>query len=274
MRLDAYVAIYWPEYSRSQWQKFITNGLVMINGEVETSSKRILGEDDEVTVNLPEVPEFTGQTLPIIYEDDNVTVINKPVGILTHAKGAPLDEFTVAEFMRHRTTDKPESNRPGIVHRLDRATSGVIICSRTPEAHSHLQRQFSDRKVKKHYVARLSAIPKQPEAILRLPIERNPAKPQQFRVGANGKPAETHYKLIKTFTDGTCLVDLWPKTGRTHQLRVHMDYIGTPILGDTFYGGKKADRLYLHAADLEITIPGSKRMTFDAPLPKEFNEDV
>jgi 23S rRNA pseudouridine1911/1915/1917 synthase len=269
VRLDVYLAQYWPEHSRSQWQKYISEGRVKVNGEVEKTAKTELGEDDEVTVELPEKPDHSGQTLPIIYEDDNVIVIDKPAGILTHAKGAPLDEFTVAEFMRSRTTDKPESNRPGIVHRLDRGTSGVIICAKTPEAHTHLQRQFSTRKVKKHYVAVLSKTPKEHEAIIRLPLERNPKKPQTFRVGGQGKPAETRYKVRDVLNGGKCLVDMYPLTGRTHQLRVHMTYVGAPIEGDTLYNpDSKADRMKLHAASLEITIPGGERKTFEASLPE------
>jgi 23S rRNA pseudouridine1911/1915/1917 synthase len=279
MRLDVYMAQYWPEYSRSQWQKYIAEGRVKVNGEVEKTVKTELGEDDQVTFDMPEKPSYEGQTLPVLYEDENVIVINKPAGILTHAKGAPLDEFTVAEFVRSRTTDKPESNRPGIVHRLDRGTSGVIICAKTSEAHSHLQRQFSNRNVKKHYVAVLSKTPKEPEAIIKLPIERNPKKPQTFRVGGQGKPAETRYKVREMLPDGKCLVDLYPQTGRTHQLRVHMAYMGAPVEGDRLYnpGSKaarpawpaKADRMMLHAADLEITIPGSERKVFKAPLPED-----
>ena len=274
MRLDQYVAMYWPEFSRSQWQKYIEAGYVKVNGNVEVSPKSQLGEDDEVSVDLPSAPDYSEHSLPVIYEDDNVLVVNKPSGILTHAKGEPLHEFTVAEFMRPRTTDKPDSNRPGIVHRLDRATSGVIICAKTPEAHSFLQRQFSDKKVKKHYIAILDGAPKEQEAILRLPIERNPKQPQTFRVGAGGKPSETHYRLIKTSKDGRhSLVDLVPRSGRTHQLRVHMQYLGTPIHGDTLYGkAHPDDRLSLHAASLEITIPGGIRKVFEAPLPDDMNK--
>lgn len=271
MRLDAYLATYWPEHSRSQWQRYCRQGLVMVNGITVSDTAALLGEDDEVTFILPKTPDFSDATLPVLYEDDNVTVINKPSGILTHAKGAPLDEFTVAEFMRTRTTDKPESNRPGIVHRLDRATSGVIICAKNPDTHSFLQRQFSDKKVKKHYRAVLDGVPKQPEAILRLPIERNPKSPQTFRVGAGGKPAETRYKVVQVSADGLrSVVDLFPTTGRTHQLRVHMQYLETPIHGDTLYGKGNVDmRLCLHAASLEITIPGGHRKIFEAPLPDD-----
>ena len=134
MRLDAYMAKFWPEYSRSVWHKYIEMGLVEVNGEVMTSVRRHLGEDDVVTVKTLPVADFTKETLPVVYEDEHVIVINKPVGILTHAKGALTEEFSVAEFMRPRMHEPDDTNRPGIVHRLDRATSGIIICGRDSES--------------------------------------------------------------------------------------------------------------------------------------------
>lgn len=268
MRLDAYMAEYWPEYSRSVWQKYIQAGYVSVNGAVETSTKKTLDEDDSVTYDIPSAPDFTEQKLPILYQDDNVIVINKPAGVLTHSKGAMNDEFTVAEFFRPFTTYHSDTNRPGIIHRLDRDTSGVMIGVRNPETAALLQRQFADRKVKKTYIAEVVGHPKNPSAIIDLPIGRNPSTPSTFRVDANGKPAETAYQIIAE-TDKTSLVKLQPRTGRTHQLRVHMEYLGTPIVGDRVYG-KEADRLYLHAYQLEITIPTSDRRVFTADLPAEF----
>ncbi len=273
MRLDVYVAQFWPEHSRSTWQKLIAAGKVSVNGTVETSTKRELGEDDVVTVRQPDAPDFTTQELPVVYEDDNVVVINKPVGVLTHSKGELNDEFTVAEFVRPKTTYKSETNRPGIIHRLDRATSGIIICAKNDESASMLQRQFTDRTLKKRYVAVLEGTLKQPEAVIDLPINRNPNAPSTFRVDANGKSAQTTYRVLQESTDKT-LVELLPKTGRTHQLRVHMAYLGAPILGDTVYGKRKAERMYLHAASLEVTLPGGVRTTFEAPLPPEFEQEL
>lgn len=270
MRLDAYLAQYWPEHSRSTWQKYVEAGYVMVNGEVEKSVKRSLGEDDEVTTDVPAAPDHSDKTLPVVYQDDNVVVINKPIGVLTHSKGALNDEFTVAEFFRPLTTYHADTNRPGIVHRLDRDTSGLLIGARNDEAASLLGRQFSDRKVKKTYYAVVQGSPKQPEALIDLPIGRNPKEPSSFRVDPSGKAAQTYYKVVGQ-TNGRSLIELRPTTGRTHQLRVHMAHIGTPIVGDRVYG-KPADRLYLHAAQLEITIPTSDRRTFTADLPVEFEE--
>lgn len=274
MRLDKYCAQYWPEYSRSQWQKYIESGYVTVGGEVETSPKRLLGEDDAVKVDLPIAPSFD-QTLEVIYQDDNVIVINKPSGILTHAKGNNSDEFSVAEFIRPLTTDAASSNRPGIVHRLDRGTSGVLIAARNSDAKRLLQKQFQDRKAKKTYYAIVQGRPKLGEADIDLPIERDPRQPSRFRIGPSGKPAQTYYKCLLT-KDGFSLLELKPRTGRTHQLRVHLSYIGTPIAGDGWYGNASDSpigRLALHAKSLEITIPGSpgsERKVFEAPLPEDF----
>lgn len=268
MRLDAYMAQYWPEYSRSVWQKYIDAGYVKINGQVETSTKKTLGEDDEVTYDIPAAPDHSQQTLPVIYQDDNVVVVDKPIGVLTHSKGALNDEFTVAEYFRALTSYHSDTNRPGIIHRLDRDTSGVLIGARNDETASLLGRQFSDRKVKKTYYAVVDGVPKQEEALIDLPIARHPTAPSTFRVNASGKAAQTTYKVLKS--DGErSLVELRPRTGRTHQLRVHMAHIGTPIHGDRVYG-KEADRLYLHAASLEITIPKGDRKIFESPVPKSF----
>lgn len=268
MRLDAYLAQYWPEHSRSTWQKYIEAGYVLVNGEVEKLAKRLLDEDDEVTTNVPAAPTHDDATLPVVYQDENVIVINKPIGVLTHSKGALNDEFTVADFFRRFSTYHLETNRPGIVHRLDRDTSGILIGALNDDTAKLLQRQFSDRKTKKTYMAVIDGVLKQPEALIDLPIGRNPKSPSQFRIDPNGKPAQTAYKVLSTDGKRT-LVELKPLTGRTHQLRVHMAYLGTPIHGDRVYG-TTADRLYLHAAALEITIPEGQRKTFTADTPAEF----
>lgn len=273
MRLDQYVAQFWPEYSRSVWQKYIAAGYVRVNDDVITSTKYELGEDDEVTIHIPEEPDYSSKELPVIYEDDHVIVLNKPAGILTHAKGEVSEEFTVADYVRLRMTEKDTTNRPGIVHRLDRDTSGIIICAKDSETKGKLQKQFQDRKAHKTYLAIVKGTPKKPSATLDLPIERNPKKPSTHRVGVNGKVAITRYEVVAS--DGKhSVVRLHPETGRTHQLRVHMAYIGTPIVGDRLYGSEKSpiNRLCLHAEALEITIPPSRRETFTAKPPADFEK--
>lgn len=267
-RLDTWLAERNPDMSRSTWQKHIKAGHIIVNGEPQTSTKYDISESDELTINIPEAEDFSASTLPVIYEDDNVIVINKPVGVLTHSKGALNDEFTVADFFRRSVNYHLDGNRPGIVHRLDRDTSGVMIGAKNDETATLLQKQFADRKTKKNYVAIVEGVLKQPEARIDLPIGRNPSAPSTFRVDVKGKTAQTNYRVIAT--DGTrSLVLLTPETGRTHQLRVHLAYLGNPIVGDKVYG-KPAERMYLHAYKLEVTIPKGDRRVFEAPVPPEF----
>lgn len=278
MRLDVYAAEYWPEHSRSTWQKYIEKGLVKVNGKIIYSTKYLLDEDDVVTIDALPKPQSATQILPVLYEDNNVIVIDKPVGVLTHAKGAVADEFTVADFIKSRTHSNDEafmnSNRTGIVHRLDRATSGILIAAKNPETQTLLQKQFANRKAHKTYQAIVEKAPKLPIAKIDLPIGRNPKKPSSFRIDAKGKPAITNYETTKILKSGAALLELKPVTGRTHQLRVHLAHIGSPILGDSLYGsGKVGQRMFLHAKSLEITIPGkdgNRRVIFEAPLPNDF----
>ena len=272
-RLDLELASRYPKITRSTIQKYIKAGHVKVDGEVVTRPKQDVLETDDIAMLPPEYSDFSAQELPIIYIDDNVIVINKPTGVLTHSKGVLNDEFTVADFFRRYTTFGLETSRPGIVHRLDRDTSGIIIGARHDDAADMLKKQFADRKATKEYMAVTEGIPKTISAVVDLPIGRNPSAPSTFRVDPSGKIALTTYEVVDTNEQkDRALVKLWPKTGRTHQLRVHMQYLNAAILGDKIYGKKKADRLFLHAYSLEITIPASKRETFIAPLPKEFTD--
>jgi RluA family pseudouridine synthase len=193
--------------------------------------------------------------------------------VLTHALGKHGNEPSVASFLRHKVSGIA-GERAGIVHRLDRATSGVIIGAKNPRALSFLQKQFSQRKVKKTYTAVVEGQPQPSEAIIDMPIERNPKAPATFRTGQNGKPAVTHYQVLQTGAKHS-LLELKPETGRTHQLRVHLAKIGHPIVGDPLYGhGAYGDRLFLHAQQLELTLPGGQRRTFTSPLPAIFKEQL
>jgi 23S rRNA-/tRNA-specific pseudouridylate synthase len=145
-----------------------------------------------------------------------------------------------------------------------------MIAAKNADGLKWLQKQFSSRRVKKTYVAIVRGRPKQDEAIIDMPIQRNPKKPQTFRVHIAGKDALTQYKLLECSSLYT-MIELYPKTGRTHQIRVHLAEIGCPLVGDTLYGGVKADRLMLHASRLEITLPDRTRRVFEAPAPKEFD---
>lgn len=267
-RLDNILSSLYPDISRSTWQKRIKAGHVSVNGEVQTSPKFAATDADTIAVHTPDEADYSEHELPIIYIDENVIVINKPVGILTHSKGAMNEEFSVADFFRRYSTYNTDTNRPGIVHRLDRDTSGIMIGARNPETATMLQKQFADRKTKKTYLAVVEGMLKQDTAKIELPIGRNPSAPSTFRVDAKGKVATTNYTVLDA-SDTESLVELRPVTGRTHQLRVHMSYIGNPIVGDRVYG-KSADRLYLHAYKLEVTIPSGDRRVFSAPIPAEF----
>lgn len=286
-RLDQYVVGQYPVFSRSFAVRLIEDGNVLVNGEAQLKAGYKLRAGDTVKIHYDEaaqalIPEIE---LPVLYEDDDCVVINKPIGLLTHSKGSFNPEATVSTWLRSRMKTL-SGERAGIVHRLDRATSGVMICAKTPAALGLLQKQFSLRKVKKTYVAVVEGVMTEAEAIIDMPIERNPKKPQTFRVGSNGKAAVTAYKVLRTghptpvttggrptSTDQLFgLLELKPTTGRTHQLRVHLVQLGHPILGDTFYGGQPAARLFLHAKSLEITLPNRERKVFEVPVPPEFEE--
>ena len=272
-RLDQRVVELIPELSRGFAARLIDEGRVTVNGTAQTKAGYKLRESDSVVVDydiaqLGQVPDIE---LPIIYEDDDCVVIDKPIGVLSHSKGAFNPEATVATWLRSRLQGLA-GERGGIVHRLDRATSGVMICAKTPEALSWLQKQFSNRNVKKTYVAVIEGTLEPAEAIIDMPIGRNPKAPATFRVDAQGKYAKTLYRII-TDNGQFSLLELKPETGRTHQLRVHLSYFHHPIVGDTLYGGKPAERLYLHAESLEITVPKDhERKIFTSKIPDAFQK--
>lgn len=269
-RLDTALVERFGDMSRSTYQKLIQKGLVSVNGVVKTSPRFSVKSSDDITIKeYKPLKESLPHT--VIYEDDNVLVIDKPFGMLTHAKGPLSDEYTAADIVAPLTTYKSDTNRPGIIHRLDRDTSGVLLMVKNAETARYLQRQFTDRTAKKEYVAIVSGVPEQPEALIDAPIERNPLLPSTFRVGAQGKPAQTTYRIKKT-NGKRSLVVLQPRTGRTHQLRVHMKYIATPIVGDKVYGIESAERMFLHACKLEVTLPGGERKVFESALPSLFED--
>ncbi len=268
-RADVFVAGHYPAFSRSSLEALFDNQQISLNDQPIKPSQKVKKGDvvmvDE-TLFKKQPPEVK---LPIIYEDSNVIVIDKPAGILTHSKGALNLESSVASFIKPKLNPKLTGNRAGIVHRLDRGTSGVIIAAKNRATLSFLQKQFSKRNTKKKYLAIVEGVPEPEEAIIKVPILRNPAKPQTFIAARLGKSAETTYKVLKIFTKGNnrySLLELTPKTGRTHQLRVHLKYIGHPIVGDGVYG-KGGDEMMLHAKSLELTLPGGERRVFVSPIP-------
>lgn len=256
-RLDLMMVEIYKSYNRSTLQKFIESGFVQVDGEVVLKPNTKFEDGVKISLVVPEDMKNADVKPEVIYEDDNVLVINKPAGLLSMAKGEYCPEKTLEDFGL-------------LVHRLDRDTSGVVILAKNEEAQTMLRHQFQDRKAHKTYFAVVSGRPKLDEARIDLPMARDLKRPTTFRVDANGKEAETFYKVVKT-DDKHSLVELRPTTGRTHQLRVHMAYLGCPIVGDRVYDGEKAERLYLHAYSLEITLPGGERRVFKAELPGDFD---
>lgn len=280
-RLDQRVVSLLPVLSRSFAVQLIKDGKVTVNGAVTTKAGAKIKPYDDVVLDYDPaafvIPEID---LPVLHEDEACVVIIKPIGLLTHSKGAFNPEPSVATWLHNRIVDEnlldmdkdSLNNRAGIVHRLDRATSGVMICAKTPDALSWLQKQFASRKVKKTYAAVIRGAMNPAAAVIDMPIERNPKAPATFRVGAQGKHATTAYQTVQG-NETYSLLELKPETGRTHQLRVHLAYQHHPIVGDSMYGGEPAERLYLHAHHLEITLPGThERKVFTAELPPEFTE--
>lgn len=259
-RLDIALLNFYPRYSRGELQKFIKLGHVKVNGKVQTIASTPVTDEDEL---LLEVPENNSEKPPVIFEDDNVIIFNKPAGMLSMKKGAYLPETSIDDFGE-------------LAHRLDRDTSGVIAVAKNLETKGFLQKQFQERHAHKVYYAIVEGEPQQPHAIISVPLTRNLKYPTTFIPDPDGREAITEYEVLDS-KNGLSLIKLKPKTGRTHQLRIHMNYIGCPILGDKVYNpkGRKADRMYLHAQSLEITIPGepnNQRKIFEAPLPDEFHK--
>jgi 23S rRNA pseudouridine1911/1915/1917 synthase len=271
-RLDHYVAGKFPQLTRAQAAKLVDAGLVTVNSEVETKNGYKLRPNDIIVVDYEDTlsSQIPIIDLRVLYEDADCVVIEKPLGLLSHSKGGFNTEATVATWLSSRVTPELSGNRAGVIHRLDRATSGVMICAKNPDASKWLQKQFAQRRVKKTYLAIVAGTLAEKHAIIDMPIERNPKKPQTFRVGSNGKSATTEYVVLEEANESS-LIELKPTTGRTHQLRVHLNKIGHPIVGDTLYGGKEADRLYLHAFKLELTLPNRTRQTFAVPIPDSFS---
>jgi 23S rRNA pseudouridine1911/1915/1917 synthase len=214
----------------------------------------------------PRVPQ-----LPVVYQDEDIVVIDKPVKLMVH-EAANSAGSTVVDYARSVSSD-PDPDRPGIVHRLDRDTSGLLIIAKTAAAKQQLQQQFKDRRVKKTYLLLVHGYPEPAAAILRLPIGRA-QNPTQRLVSQSGRMAETKYHTLERLT-GFSLVEAQPLTGRTHQLRVHFKHIGHPIVGDQLYGHEPnlgLKRQFLHATRLEFTAPGGDLLKLESPLPLELQQ--
>lgn len=256
--------------SRSFADRLCEQNRVSVNKKQQKPSYKVKAHDSvSVEFDTASLKVHEKIELPILYEDDDVIVINKPVGVLSHSKGAYNPEATVATFIEPKLQNL-RGERGGIVHRLDRATSGVMICAKNEAALKWLQAQFSTRRVQKSYIAVITGSLDPEEAIINMPIARNPRQPKTFHVDANGRNAVTKYKVTK-YDGAHSLLELEPKTGRTHQLRVHLAHQKHPIVGDAFYGGEPYNRMLLHAHKLAIQLPNKSQQEFIAEIPADFH---
>lgn len=277
-RLDKLLTAHIPDQTRSQLQALIKEGMVTVNDKpIKAGVKLRGGESIRVVIPPPPPAELQAEfiDLTVLYEDEHLAVIDKAAGMVVHP-GAGVESGTLANALLGRY---PEialikgQRRQGIVHRLDKYTSGVMVIARTEAALNALMKQFQGRLVEKFYIALLESRPKNPTGQIALPIGRDPATRTKMVVRKSGKPAVTDYEIIEEgFKNGQVLVQAQIHTGRTHQIRVHFAYIGCPVVGDTVYGYAKQrvklSRTFLHASRLTFTHPVThERMSFEAELP-------
>lgn len=268
LRADVMLASYYPQYSRAALAKLFDMNLIQKNSTPIKPGEKIQ-PNINISADISPIKQVADIIdIPIIYEDQDILVVNKPAGMISHARGRYWDEASVASFIRDQVTDM-QGERAGIVHRLDKATSGVMVCAKNTATLAFLQKQFAKRAVNKTYIAIIQGSVDPPKGLIDIPLARNPSKPQTFVVNSGGKNAQTEYHTIAQ-QDGYSALQLHPLTGRTHQLRIHLQYLNKPILGDTLYGGKDYQRLMLHAYSITISTPLKGKQTFVAPLPKEF----
>lgn len=275
-RLDVFLAKVHPERSRAAWQRSIEEGLVSVNGMLPRAGTRLAaGDVVEIAQPAEYAPEPT-DNLPIlcvVYEDPAVVVIDKQPGVVVHpAPGhltGTLVDALVARYPEIRGVPGP--GRPGIVHRLDKDTSGLMVVARTPRALADLQRQMKERTIEKRYLVLVEGVLTDDRGLIDLPIERDLVRRQQMSVQLAGKPAQTYFEVLERF-EGYTYLEAKPISGRTHQIRVHFSFIRHPVAGDRLYGSSRSpnglSRQFLHAAQLSFDSPlTGERLTFRSPLP-------
>lgn len=277
-RLDVFLTKVLPDSpSRTSVQHLIEQGLAKVNKKVAKSHyKMILGDQVELAAQLPQPLSLKPEKIPltIIYEDKDIMVVNKPSGLTVHP-GAGCPNGTLANALAYYCKKLSKVNdplRPGIVHRLDKETSGLMVVAKNNKTHQYLAQQFEERRVQKCYVALVEGDVEFDEGVIDAPLGPDPHHREKRSVLADSaKDAQTFYRVIKRFKQAT-LVYLTPKTGRMHQLRVHMKHLGHSILGDEKYGDRRTfSRLALHAKSIAFIHPKSKtRIEFASPTPAEF----
>jgi len=282
-RLDAYIASINEDITRTSAQRLIEQGNILVNGKKQKVSYKV-SEGDVITIEEVQAQEIElkAQEIPIeiIYEDHDIIVVNKPKGMVVHPANGNPDRTLVNAIMaicKDSLSGIGGEIRPGIVHRLDKDTSGLLIVAKNNKAHVNMSEQIKNHEVKKTYIALVRGIVKENEATIDMPIGRSNSDRKKMAVNKNGKNAVTHIKVLKRYEKYT-LLEVNIETGRTHQIRVHLSYIGYPVLGDyTYSNGKNEFGIMgqcLHAKELEFKHPiTGKEMKLEAPLP-EYLEQI
>ncbi len=280
-RLDVFVCKHDSNLSRSRVQKLISDGMILVNG-ANVKSNYSVSLDDEVSIEIPANQELDltpiKMDLDIIYQDSDLLVINKPRGLVVHP-GAGVYDKTLVHGLLYEIKDLSGINgvnRPGIVHRIDKDTSGLLLVAKNDKAHIYLSKLLEDHKIKRTYLALVEGIINHDSGIVDAPIGRDERDRKRMAVTSkNSKPAITNFKVIQRFNKYT-LIECQLETGRTHQIRVHMNYIGHPIVGDPKYGRRKTmdtNGQLLHAYKLEFTLPSDKSLKqLEVELPKYFKD--
>jgi 23S rRNA pseudouridine1911/1915/1917 synthase len=278
IRLDKYLIQVLPQFSRAYLQKLIVQGCILVNGQRTKASQR-LNKADRVTVELLPLPAYPlAEPIPlaIIYEDDDIMVVDKPAGLTVHpAPGHPshtLVNAVIAHCPSLAMNNEPI--RPGIVHRLDKDTSGLIVIAKNNSAREYLTAQFKDRTVTKGYLVLVKGRLSPEQGIIEAPIGRDLHIRQRMTIVEAGKDATTQYQIRKYLNNYT-FVEVTPLTGRTHQIRVHLSAIGCPVVGDSLYGTKSAhlNRQFIHAYRLGFRLPSTKQyQEFTSPLPMDLEQ--
>ncbi|MGB0416517.1 MAG: RluA family pseudouridine synthase [Coraliomargarita sp.] len=288
-RADKRFAAAFEDVSRARLQRAFDDGLVTFEGRViDKRFKLTAGGLLRAVLDEPDVhagPSAVDIPLEIVFEDEAIVVVNKPVGMITHP-GSGTGDDTLVHALLHHTDGKLSTigapDRPGIVHRLDKETSGIIVVAKTDLAHHKLAAAFSDRETYKRYTALVTGVPKLASGSVKEAIGRHPTHRTRMAVQPNGRHAHTDWIVKKRFGERAALVSCVIHTGRTHQIRVHMQHLKHPLLGDTTYGfhanrlkGIEVPRVMLHSTELQVQHPErDERMEFIAPLPQDFRELV
>lgn len=280
MRLDAFIADKMINLSRTMVKKLVEDGNITVNGKIQKVSYRVQ-ENDMIDVIVPEAKELDlkAQDIPVevVYEDSDIIVVNKPKGLVVHPANGNWDGTLVNAIMaicKDSLSGIGGEIRPGIVHRLDKDTSGLLIIAKNDEAHLNLSNQIKDRKVKKVYYALVRGVVPENEATINMPIARSTKDRKKMAVSKDGKEAITHFKVLERFGKYT-LLEVKIDTGRTHQIRVHLSEIGHPVVGDEVYSNGKNEfgvhGQLLHAKSLDFVHPRTgEHMHLEADLPEEF----